>query len=449
MRFINVFRPSPLIFAGGSEALHPYDGLTIYGPYSQPEENYDEIVILYDAQYRDDITRLKEHIEKGYRKYYPNGFNSIFKTNLKVSAQPVKTTEIDPALVAQRIWDVFSENGVRGRFPLILIEKTPKGQRYTTYYEAKGLFARNSIPTQFITTEVLRDPSKYKWSLFPLTIQIFVKMGGTPYALYQPLGSAHPEACTLVMGVGITRIYHEAEHEIRYMGFITLFGPNGEWLVFNNHTEPYDREKLASALRSLILETIIYGINKISGIEKKREINVIIHYSGKNFSSLEEMYLWRATQTWKFQNKEIIPHVIKLQPKNENVVVLDKSPCVNKVGALTGYVSVGTVIEMMKNVYMLFTAGCIRIRERWRPNAIGTPCPVLVSVKDISKVSYKLSDLELVESVFQMCRLNYMSINNPVNKEPITTRYSRELAYMVAKLGGRIPNNLAKRLWFI
>jgi hypothetical protein len=32
-----------------------------------------------------------------------------------------------------------------------------------------------------------------------------------------------------------------------------------------------------------------------------------------------------------------------------------------------------------------------------------------------------------------MCRLNYNSIQNPVLREPITTRYSREIAWLLLR----------------
>ena len=70
------------------------------------------------------------------------------------------------------------------------------------------------------------------------------------------------------------------------------------------------------------------------------------------------------------------------------------------------------------------------------------------------KDELKLSDRELLATVFGMSRLIYNSVQNPAAREPITVRYSREIAWLslrLAELGTNLDeDSLIKRvMWFI
>jgi argonaute-like protein implicated in RNA metabolism and viral defense len=98
---------------------------------------------------------------------------------------------------------------------------------------------------------------------------------------------------------------------------------------------------------------------------------------------------------------------------------------------------------------MLFTIGCLHVGTRFRPTGLGTPSPILVSIKDIGQEK-RLDDKTLVKSVFNICRMNYTSINNPVNRSPATVSYALDIAYMMGRLGIRqIPEEISRRPWFI
>ncbi len=456
MQLVHVFDLPKLVFGGGRTALHPYDGLTLYGPYKSPQYTYEEIVIVSDRRYTRYCEMLKDFLKNGYQKYFPSGFNQIFRTDLEITTKYLNSISIDPKEAAKQFFDAFTEEGSTRRFPILIIEKTPRSERYSVYYETKRLFTKNGIPTQFMTRNVLENLNQLKWSLFPMAIQIYAKMGGVPYALASRIGSKENNVLTLVIGVGFSRIHkvpgNGEERGHMYMGFLLMFGPNGEWIAFKSHSEPYDKTRFAEALGRLLVDTVSIAFNEIAGVSEKSidRVDLIIHYTGKNVSTLEERFLWRASQEIStIKGITATPYIVKLQPSNEYLVVLDQSPCYS-AGGITGYPLVGTTIEISPGFYMLITLGCLALgRRRPKANTRGSSPPLLISIKRIENTNPIISDLALIESVFHMCRLNYMSINNPVNKEPVTTKYARELAYMTARLHGKIPDNLAKTLWFI
>ena len=91
--------------------------------------------------------------------------------------------------------------------------------------------------------------------------------------------------------------------------------------------------------------------------------------------------------------------------------------------------------------------------------AKGSPSPILLSIKRIETPTVSnnnLNELELIRSVLNMARINYISINNPYSKVPITIKYSKELANITARLSQinnnidpQIPDRLKRVLWFI
>ncbi len=457
MEFITRLPLARLIFGSGVETYHPYDGLYLYGPYKK-QVDYDEIVILYDendGSLKKHVEKLKIHLEKGLARFFPRGFNFLFRSDpqIKISTQGVKY-DIDPVITAESIYDSFSQNGFRGRFPLIIGEKTPRSHEYSIYFETKAKFVEEGIPSQYLTIQKLKDDNKYKWILYPLSIQIFVKMGGTPYALSNPVGLNYSSDTSLVMGVGLTTVRSDETNVKKYIGYVVLIGSRGEWIVFRPYTEEYDKNKIIKTFKALIINVLTEILEKMVGFSSHK-LNLIIHYSGKDLSGGEERVLLETLDNINTaRGIEIDPYIIKIHSNNEFIFSMKQSPCVSsRTGSQTGHLLVGSVIGVSRDLYLLFTTGCLEIKNKWRANTIGSNNPLLLSIKKLKNNmdSYKQSEfsLHLVNSVFQMCRLNYMSINNPVNREPISIKYSREIAYMVARLKGKIPDKLSNRLWFI
>ena len=140
----------------------------------------------------------------------------------------------------------------------------------------------------------------------------------------------------------------------------------------------------------------------------------------------------------------------------------EDNPCPDSSGLNTFLPWVGTSIELKDGLYMLQTTGCVEVQAghggiRSRPNAFGSPSPLLISIKKLKGLRYELEDIELVKSVLYMCRMNYVSVNNPISRLPITVKYSRRLAYITSKfaiskninINAVIPQKIAQTLWFV
>jgi len=459
-----------LVFRSDMPALSPYYGLTMYGPYELPSQPPKAIVILYpnNSGFKDITAKIKDALEKGYRGYFPRGFASIFEVGVNfetVDIDPNKYDVLKPDATAEEFHQKYNEvcGEIDKCFPVIVMNRVPQGLYESLYTEVKYRFTIEGIPSQVVTYETFSDEDLFKWSIFPLALQIFVKMGGTPFLLYDRLNVSENEAA-IIIGIGLSRVKLQTE-EIRYVGFATAFESSGRWRLIKWSPQPYSRDMLPIMLRTLIHNVVDDVLNSYV-VEKPNKIHAIIHYTGKNIGGDEEDAVRDAClKIGQVKNISVIPYIVKIQESMYGIYNKD-SPCIDKDGQPTHLVKVGTVIRMKDDLYLLHTTGCVAIQTgsgeiKFRPNAHGTPSPLIVSIKRLQGANYELNDIELVKSVLYMARMNYISINNPVSRLPISVKYSRMLAYITARLAYRlgqaksgnidniIPDKLKRVLWFI
>jgi len=458
-----------LLFRGDNPAITPYFGLVKYGPYEMPLLQRKNVIILYpkNNEFKAVANKVKEALNNGYGRYFPGGFSNIFGIDVDFKLQEIDGYDLyNYRQTARRYYDAFIREcpSVDECFPILLMNKVPKGLYESLYTEIKYLFSVNGIPTQVITYETFSDTKLFKWSIFPLALQIFVKMGGIPFILYNRLDLPRDET-VVIIGLGLSKI-RLPNQERKYVGFALTFEADGRWRLMKWSPQPYSRARLAPMLGKLIHDTVD-DVLRTYAVPSPKKIHIIIHYSGKNVSVWEEEYLKKAAMELEYiQNIKVIPYIVKIQESMYRTYD-EENPCPDNDGKLTYLTNVGTVIRLKRDLYMLNTTGCtiiqsIRGGRYQKPNAQGSPSSLLVSIKRLDKVEYQLDDVELIKSVFYMARMNYTSINNPVSKLPMSTKYSKLLAYITARLSHRyyeeeesidinslIPDNLKKVLWFI
>jgi len=459
-----------LVFRGDVPALSPYYGLTMYGPYEPPSNPPKTIVLLYPSNdsFRDIAIKIKDALERGYKRYFPEGFTEIFDINVDFEVVDMDFSKYDmfkPETTAEEYYEKYVEvcGDVNDCFPIVLMNKVPRGLYESLYTEVKYRFTIEGIPSQVVTYETFSDENLFKWSIFPLALQIFVKMGGTPFLLYERLNIPENEVA-MIVGVGLSKIRLQTR-EVRYVGFALAFEANGRWRLIKWSPQPFSRDRLPYMLRTLIYN-VVDDVLRNYAVERPSKIHVIIHYSGKNVSVAEEDAIRNACQRIRqVQNIDVVPYVVKIQESMYRLYDED-SPCIDNNNQPTYLVKVGTAIRLKEDLYLLHTTGCVTIQTgrgdiKFRPNAHGSPSPLIVSIKRLSEIRYELDDIELVKSVLYMARMNYASINNPVSKLPISVKYSKMLAYITARLAYRlgedggsdinslIPERLKQTLWFI
>jgi len=446
---------------GSGTRFHPYY-IIRYGPHNnQVAKSYKNIVVLFknnlDAATRKKVEMFVEHMKNGLeeRRIFP-GFNAIYRTNIDIERVAFDHSGYDNP---EKVYETFNSacSDVTKCFPVIILPRVHRSLYDSMYYRTKAKFLKQGITSQVFTIDLLNDKKNYRWSLLPTSIQIFTKMGGVPYILERGIVDS-PDIQVFIMGLGIS--YHPLYKEQR-VGYVLIFDQLGQWqfleagsITSEDMESGEDIDTLAEKIAGLLNTAITRLANKI---QAGRAI-LIIHYSGKEISSREEIALAKALQELKLSQKILAVYVLKI--KKSDIAIYDLESPFKINGSKTGYPEIGTVFKLKRDVYLLVTTGYFEIDNLEKGNIRwGLPSNLIISrhseMEKINENISEINDESLLASVFGLCRLNYASVQNPVSTEPITTRYSREIAWLTLRLQeatkskSEFATAFRTRMWFI
>jgi hypothetical protein len=279
-------------------------------------------------------------------------------------------------------------------------------------------------------------------------------MGGVPYALDRGvLGEKVSEdVAVFIMGLGIS--YHPLLRR-RGVGYLVVFDQSGAWYFMDSTALLLDKDE---DLSKNVTRLLVRSINNILSYSNKRDNVLIIHYSGKEIGRAEEEAIANAIKSAEERlNKFLAVYILKI--KDSDIIVYDTQSVYMIDKAQSGYPPIGLTLQLKPDLYLMFTSGYF----------FGTHTGVKVNIRrglsrariisrhkemELAKDELKLGDKELLATVFGMCRLNYSSVQNPVAREPITVRYSREIAWLslrLSELGTNLDEDttIKKVMWFI
>ncbi len=431
--------------------LEPLSPSPIYGENIEGANRYKSLIIMYQQDVEPLAQKLAEDMKNGLqenRKIFP-GFNQVLKTDIEIDMVSFNRYK------AEDIYDVYTHHGSPEKvFPLIILPKVNRSIYDSIYYKAKAIFLANDIPSQVITEDLIRDSNRYRWSLLSISIQIFAKMGGVPYALDRSMIRVGDPSDTsiAIMGLGIS--IHPI-HKKRGVGFVTVFDHNGVWNFMDANVMSMNRQEDMSEKIASLLER---SINKILSKSSKRNNILVIHYSGKEVGRREEEAIKNAMESADSINKFASIYVLKIRD-SDIVIGYQDGPHKTKNGTFTWYPPIGTVFQLKPDVYAMITTGYFDLGLNKVKANIHRGLPtvkIIARHREIEPLNDDLSvsNIDLLATVFGMSRLNYVAISNPVSKEPVTIRYSKEIAWITLRLSenGIDLNRLSRIryvMWFL
>jgi len=444
LKLLTVFKPTDFKFkfANGTSVnaygiinLKPLSRSPIYERSIEGVDKYELILILYRQDKEKLAKKLLEDMKNGLyenKKIFP-GFNQALGTNIEINSISFSSYEPD------KIYDVYIQHDSPDKvFPLIVLPKVNRSMYDSIYYRTKATFLANDIPSQVVTEDLLGNDNIYRWSLLPISVQIFAKMGGVPYALDRSIIGVKDLSNTsiTIMGLGISA--HPLNRR-RGVGFVTLFDHEGVWNFMDSQVLSMDKQEDMSEKIAELLER---SISKILSKSPKKNNILIIHYSGKEIGWREEEAVRNAIRNAKSMNKFASVYVLKI--RDSDIIIGHRDgPHKAGDGTITWYPPVGATFQLKSDVYAMVTTGYFDLGEgisktRIKANInVGLPTTKIIARHrevEVLNQEFEISDKDLLSTVFSMCRLNYVAIGNPVSKEPATIRYSREIAWITLRL---------------
>jgi len=444
LRLYTVLKPTDFKFrfANGTSVnayniinLEPLSRSPIYGGSVEGVDKYKLILVLYQQDKAELAKKLLGDLKDGLRenkKIFP-GFNQALKTNIEIEAASFSSYDPD------EIYDTYIQHGSPDKvFPLIVLPKVNRSIYDSIYYRTKARFLASDVPSQVVTEDLIRDEARYRWSLLSISVQIFAKMGGVPYALDRSVIRVEDPSNTsiAIMGLGIS--VHPL-HRRRGVGFVTLFDHNGVWNFMDSRVLFMDKQEDMS---NRVAELLEGSISRILSTSSKRYNILIIHYSGKEIGRKEEDAVRNAIRNAKSMDKFAAVYVLKIRD-SDIIIAHQDSPHRAKDGTITWYPPIGATFQLKPDVYAMVTTGYFDLsegtsRSRIKANIyVGLPTIKIIARHreiEISNHEFNIGDRDLLSTVFGMCRLNFVAISNPVSKEPVTIRYSREIAWITLRL---------------
>jgi hypothetical protein len=266
------------------------------------------------------------------------------------------------------------------------------------------------------------------------------------------LGEKAPEnVAVFIMGLGIS--YHPLLKR-RGVGYLMVFDQAGTWYFMDSIVLLLGRDEDISEKVARLLTRSVSNILKYS---KKRSNVLVIHYSGKEVGRVEEEAIVDAIKSAEEKlSKFLAVYILKI--KDSDIVVHDTQSEYSSDMTKTGYPPIGLTLQLKPGLYLMFTSGYFEIGIGARGNIRRglSRARIISRHKEMepAKDELKLGDRELLATVFGMCRLHYSSVQNPIAREPITTRYSREIAWLslrLSELGTNLDEDsrIKRVMWFI
>ena len=224
-------------YGPGASAASPYYGISTFGPFNAArfEKNDLRILVLFHPQSRGAVTQFVKRLIDGIpeSRYFQRGLQSLFRLS---SVTPVlKELKNYRADAYEEAIDDAVKNGDGSGFDVALVE-CPEGSRQIAprenpYSRARARLMSYGIPTQGVKDEHLRAAQgKLGSTLGPMALQIYAKVGGTPWRL--PANQSVDREILVGVGHALERpnLWSGAEQS-KIVGITTFFLGDGSYLL--------------------------------------------------------------------------------------------------------------------------------------------------------------------------------------------------------------------------
>jgi hypothetical protein len=413
--------------ASSSQAQHhnARQGLRLYGPYDAQRLAKDRVrcALLYPKQ----LTKLKDLVVGGLTNGNSQftGFKRLFRIPIEFIDEKPLTNE-NPSDVEQAVRRMFSDH----RPDLFVLITTNRNE--VLYRSTKALLLGNGIPSQVIRAETIHNPRGVSWSLENIALQIYAKVGGTPWTV-----STASRSRELV--VGVSRALDRNRNMV--VGFVTLFTNDGDYqLLYSLSPKPTTWEKL-DEYRDALSRLIVEAYQEYSS-QQGDPSAVIIHLCKRPGKFREVAAVERAMQTLG-QN---IPFALLHLNDDTSYRLFDT--------AHQTYVPrPGIKVDLNRYTALLFLDGRI-------PDAMGQEVRRKRGVPRVLEVYLDRRSTmnpdefpRLVQQVFEFARVNWRGFN--AQAIPATLNYSYLVARLVSQIGADQWNAIASagslrdKAWFL
>lgn len=406
---------------------YPRRGIQNYGPYDAMTLGKDKVncLVIYPANLQGAKQTVVGGLQNGNGSFA--GFHKLFRIPLTICGERGIPGETPEQL------DKNIRGLVRDAQPdiVLLLASTRNPAFYTS---AKSILIGLGIPSQFVTQEKLRNPSQLPWTLENIALQMYAKIGGTPWTV---LSSQKQKSLVL----GISRAQDEQKRMV--VGFVTLFSSDGDYLFFSSIAPQPVYWENREAYQESLASVIVKACREYTQLNRQPD-EIVIHLCKKP-GKFREFYA--AEQAMKLLGANI-PYAILHLNEYSSYHLFDT--------AHASYVpQPGIKVNLSETSALLFLDGRKRDFRTGEETRNRRGVPRLFEIGFDTRSTLPISEFQrLTRQVYEFAAVNWRGFN--AQSVPATLNYSRLIADLIAEIGVDTWSQhvaqlglLADKAWFL
>ena len=401
-------------------------GITQFGAYDGDPRPVN-IIGIVDPGFEQSMTSLIRRLNIGSYKY--KGNERTFAATLALS-KLVTAAGDEKVHICKKLVDENPQWFTRESLDTLVLAHTPRDafaadDVTAPYYRMKRVLLEAGMPCQMIDSTTLLNPH---FRDLNLSLNIMAKTGTTPWVLPESI----PDADVFI-GLSYTQ-RRDVAIDKRIVGFANVFNGYGRWKFYSAGTL-----SVSYSERTKLFEHLIY--QTLERLALTNTPTVYIHYSAK-FSRKDRQAILRGAQRVRPNGRYVFVWINTQHP----IRLFDRRR------ETDGSVARGRYITCSDNQIILSTTGYNPYGKR-----IGTPTNLEINVyreSDTPRARSRVDLRAIARQILCLTKLNWAS-SNAICSEPITTKYAKDIAYLVAAFHeqNEQPFRLSSRLehtpWFI
>lgn len=280
-------------FGSGKTSNSQFNGIMSNGPFQNVSNNVQYVFLFREVE-----KSLMIELMKALNGDKYNTFKGLEKFKLpritpKVNLIAIRISSFNVEEIERAITEI-PKQGNR-----IVISVFPRSEE-RFYYTLKNRCLKDNILLQVIHNETILNEYIFKWSVSSIGLQIFSKLGGTPWLVKST------QQKTLMIGVGHSQSRDPETNQIqRFYAYSVLVESTGKFVSIKplaNHSDKKEYlNEIANSVGALIVENQAYSkiVFHLPFKIKKEEID-IIESAIRNRNAAVEVTLIRINDTSKF-----------------------------------------------------------------------------------------------------------------------------------------------------
>jgi hypothetical protein len=313
----------------------------------------------------------------------------------------------------------------------VLHPHTSKWEGETPYYLCKVLLLQEGLLSQAVTLELIKDTSKFEWSIANIALAAFVKLGGVPWIV-----SGEEAEQDLIIGLGSANLYDPLSRQrTQYIGFTACFSARGEFKFMSIAEVAKDRKEYLVLLQKLVRSSL-----EQASQSRESVMSLTLHVP-KEMGNDE-------TKAIEMGVKEIIT---KLTPQISVLKITDEKNffAVNNDTA-DGIPPRGIVAQVSDEDYILYTEGKEE-KLSWRSRV-----PTALRIRPQAPYFAPPQSKQLIRQIYDLSQVNWRGFN--AQSKPISILYGSLIASILSHIPADKVGNLYKdkakkileeRMWFV